>query len=140
MDKLKYQDTYVLTMYRLINVSPTFSRNNHISFTNSRSALIFSQISIGIHGLGPGGDFYWKRGITKQPNWAHASRLLHLKHAQTNLGLRDLLGFLCEKRIEFWLLKKMECLNSMARWKGKDRNRIMCAKQPYVNDLCDVFV
>ncbi|XP_028402717.1 uncharacterized protein LOC114525535 [Dendronephthya gigantea] len=95
---------------------------------------------IGVHGLGPGGDFYWKRGITAQPNWAHASRLLEPKHAQVNLGLRDILGFLCESRIEFWFLKETECLNSFARWKGKDRNRIMCVKQPYVHDLCDVFV
>ncbi|XP_028415145.1 uncharacterized protein LOC114538190 isoform X1 [Dendronephthya gigantea] len=95
---------------------------------------------IGVHGLGPGGDFNWQRGITAQPNWAYASRLLEPKHAQVNLGLRDLLGFLCQYRIDFLDLKDTECLNSFRRWKGKDRNRIRCAKQPYVHDPCDVFV
>ena len=78
--------------------------------------------------------------MAPQPNWELASRLINLRSAQVNLGLRDLLGFLCEKRIEFWFLKDTECLNSMARWKGEDRNKIMCFKHPHVNDPCDAIL
>ena len=95
---------------------------------------------VGTRGLGLGGDFSWQRPVTSQPNWAQASRLIELRNARVNLGLRDMLGFLCKERIEFWGLKGMECRFSIARWKGKDRNRIMCAKQQYVSDLCDVYV
>ena len=108
--------------------------------THDFQAQYFALLLLGKRGLGPGGDFYWERGITAQPNWAQASRLLDLKHAQVNLGVRDLLGFLCKKRVEFWFLKDTECHYSMARWKGNDRNRIMCVKQPYVTDPCDVYV
>lgn len=94
----------------------------------------------GKRGLGLGGDFQWERDVTAQPNWAQASRLLDLKHAQVNLGLRDLLGFLCKTMIEYWFLKEMECPYSMARWKGGDRNKIMCVQPPYVRDPCDVYV
>ncbi|XP_028402718.1 uncharacterized protein LOC114525536 isoform X1 [Dendronephthya gigantea] len=95
---------------------------------------------IGVHGLGPRGNFNEKRGISAEPNWAHASRLLEPEYAQVNLGFRDILGFLCENRNKLLSLKEIVCPKSVQRWKRKDRNRIMCVKQPYVNDLCDVFV
>ena len=81
-----------------------------------------------------------ERGVTLKPNWEYGSRLLDLKSAQVNLGLRDLAGFLCEKRLEFWFLKETLCPNSFKRWKGIDRNRIMCVKQEYITDPCDVYV
>ncbi|XP_046857718.1 uncharacterized protein LOC124451129 isoform X1 [Xenia sp. Carnegie-2017] len=95
---------------------------------------------VGKSGLGPSGDFLKNRGVTPQPNWELASRLINLQNAKVNLGLRDLLGFLCKKRIEFGILKDTICPNSMARWKGEDRTKIMCFKHPYVQDPCDAIL
>ena len=114
--------------------------NSRVKFLALFEILALFLISVGKRGLGPGGDFNWERGMTPKPNWEYASRLLDLKSARVNLGLRDLVGFLCKKRIEFWFLKETECLNSLRRWKGIDRNRIMCVKQPHVTDPCDVYV
>ena len=94
-------------------------------------------LPLGKSGLGPSGNFRMERGVTPRPSWELASRLIDLGNAQVNLGLRDLLGFHCEKRIEFWFLKDTICPKSMTRWKGEDRTKIMCFKHPYVQDPFD---
>ncbi|XP_028415146.1 uncharacterized protein LOC114538190 isoform X2 [Dendronephthya gigantea] len=72
-----------------------------------------------------------------QADWCESMGLVLGKH-NDNKGFRIIVPTLSR----FWHidLKDTECLNSFRRWKGKDRNRIRCAKQPYVHDPCDVFV
>ena len=93
---------------------------------------------IGKKGLGHYGDYSQEREIEEKPQWEKSPRLMDLRFAQVNDGIRDSFGFLCAPadRKFHRTAKDNVCIYTLCNFWEKRRNGITCIHQPMVNDNC----
>ena len=93
---------------------------------------------VGSVGLGHGGDYSRKRDTDAKPWWADYPTFMDLDKAVVNRGIRDVFGVFCVKseRLSVATFTENVCKGSANRFPLKDRRRMVCLKQDYVQDPC----